>query len=132
MNQNVNINLCIVDHEESNCLKESDISIRIHISMSIPISIPIVVWLSRSSHNCGYMHSIHIQELFHIYILHCHQWPVFYSCAVRPDSGALTLIKFCTGLNCGCSLSPTSWNKMASLVVTIAPQCRNLCKHTIS
>lgn len=44
-----------------------------------------------------------------------------------PDVGALTLIICWISLNFGWSLSPTNCNNIASLVVTIAPACRNRC-----
>ena len=44
----------------------------------------------------------------------------------RPDVGALVLTNPCTSLNLGWVLSPTSWNMVDSLVVIIAPACRNL------
>lgn len=46
----------------------------------------------------------------------------------RPETGALTLINPWISLNDGWSLSPTSCSRTASLVVTVAPECWNLCK----
>lgn len=44
-----------------------------------------------------------------------------YTLERRPDSGALALMRFWISLNLGWSLSATSCNNMASLVVTIIP-----------